>query len=290
MAKFVIHIGAPRTGTTTLQKHVFPKLKETLGLCKRPFEGSLGSQLSPTKEFTIKRLNEYTDEERYYALENTIIPASLYRNASTSPNASSLIEALEQQSGIKQVLISSELLCDNPASLNCFSAHHNSHSNRFYIYNLLEIFKQLKVFPTLAICLREPYSYLASKYLRTIVQRESTGRHFLSPRQFIQKQVELESQEPGSSAIAPAMHKSFLHELSKHAKVNNFGFEDLLNSKDVFNLFQLEEPEKITFKGLPIENGLRFNNECKIQAKRQIESALQETPYWKPINDEKLHG
>ena len=148
---------------------------------------------------------------------------------------------------------------------------------------------EVSITPTIAICLRDPIPYLASKYLRTVVQRESTGERFLSPLEFVEKQAYLENSDPGSSALTPAFHKRFLDQLSEKANIIGFGFQDLISSSDVFKLFQLEEPAKLAFKDYPQENTLRFNSECKEQAKGEIKNALHHTGIISEIERNQLY-
>ena len=277
MSQFIIHIGAPRTGTTVLQQHIFPQLKTTLGLIKRPFKASLGNPETVEREFAAKPLDQFTISEKHDLLESRVMPGSIYPEENVKQKTLDLIKDLAAQREIQKILISSELLCDNPSSLNCHSRHQAINSNKFYIYNLIHLFSEASITPTIAICLRDPIPYLASKYLRTVVQRENRGERFLSPFEFIEKQACLENSDPGSSALTPAFHKRFLDQLSEKANVIGFGFQELISSNDVFKLFQLKEPAKLAFKDYPRENSLRFNAECKRQAQEEIRNALYHT-------------
>ena len=289
MSKFIIHIGAPRTGTTVLQRHIFPQLSATLGLTKRPFKASFDNPEEVERVFEAKPLDQFTSNEKHDLLEGHIMPGSVNQGEVAKRKALKLIEDLASCSEIQKVLISSELLCDNPASLNCYSKHRGGLRDRHYIYNLIDIFAEVSIIPSIAICLRDPISYLASKYLRTVVHREGTGERFLSPSEFIEKQTYLENIAPGSSALAPAFHQRFLDQLNEKANVIRFGFQDLISSNDVFKLFQLNEPAKLAFMDYPRENSLRFNPECKQQAEKEIETALQKAGIRKDIEDNQLY-
>ena len=289
MTQFIIHIGAPRTGTTVLQKHIFPQLRKTLGLIKRPFQASLGSPETVEREFVAKPLEQFTISEKHDLLETRVMPGSINSGEGEKRKTLELIESLASQKEIQRILISSELLCDNPSSLNCHSRHQTGFSKKLYIYNLINLFMEVSITPTIAICLRDPIPYLASKYLRTVVQRESTGERFLSPLEFVEKQAYLENSDPGSSALTPAFHKRFLDQLSEKANIIGFGFQDLISSSDVFKLFQLEEPAKLAFKDYPQENTLRFNSECKEQAKGEIKNALHHTGIISEIERNQLY-
>jgi hypothetical protein len=290
MSKFIIHIGAPRTGTTVLQKHIFPQLKTTLGLTKRPYQASISNQQPTEYQLETKPLHEFTANERHDLLENRIMPGSIHKEEETKLSTLEFIRELSTYQGAQKILISSELLCDNPASLNCYSKHHPKFSDKFYIYNLIDLFAEASIVPTIAVCLREPIPYLASKYLRTVVQRESTRERFLSPFEFINKQLTLERRTPGSSALTPALHKSFLEQLNNKAKTIAFGFRDLVSSNDVLKLFRLDEPSKLRFSNYPRENGLRFDSKCKQQACEEIDMVLQQTGIKKEITENQIYN
>ena len=289
MTQFIIHIGAPRTGTTVLQKHIFPQLRTTLGLIKRPFQTSLGGPETLEQKFEVKPLNQFTTNEKHSLLESQIMPGSIYTEEGAKEKTIDLIKHLTEQREIQKILISSELLCDNHASLNCYSKHQAGLSKKFYIYNLIQLFSKVSIVPIIAVCLRDPIPYLASKYLRTVVQRENGGERFLSPFEFIEKQAYLENSNPGSSALAPSFHKRFLDQLNENANVIGFGFQNLISSSDIFNLFKLNEPAKLAFKDYPRENSLRFNSECKEQAKSEIKNALHHTGIISEIKRNQLY-
>lgn len=289
MTKFIIHIGTPRTGTTVLQKHIFPELKNTLALCKRPFKPSYGNPETITRTFTQKNLKEYSTEERADLFENSIMAGTLGNKHEERARTICLLEGLSQQDQISQVLISSELLCDNNASLNGNSRHNNGENKKFYIYSLIELFRKAGIKPMIALCLREPIEYLTSKYLRTVIQRESQHQRFIQPSEFIAKQILLEEELAGSSVITQACHKSFVTQLSHISEVNHFGFRDLIKSHDVFQLFQLENEKKIDFGIFPRENDLQFKPEFRGQVKAEIKSTLNKLEYERIIEDDKLY-
>ena len=66
-------------------------------------------------------------------------------------------------------------------------------------------------------------------------RRAMRGERDLSPVEYIQKQAILESNHPGTSALAPAMHAEFIKQLQRHAFVKAFGFQELLATDDAFS-------------------------------------------------------
>ena len=289
MTRFIIHIGAPRTGTTVLQKHIFPKLRNTLALSKRPFQASFGNPGTITRTYSSKRLEEFSADEKADLLENSIMAGTMSHDDKEKARTVSLLQELNRQGEIAQVLISSELLCDTTASLNGNSRHTSGTSQAFWIYSLLDLFQQANTKAEIAVCLREPLKYLTSKYLRTIVQRENAGLRFLRPSEFIAKQIILEQESPGSSVITQACHKSFIEQLSAKSSVKHFGFKQLLQSTDVFQLFGLTGEKKLSFTDFPPENSLRFDASCREQAMQEIQSTLRNLGYQKLIEESRIH-
>ena len=87
MSGFIIHIGAPRTCSTVLQKHLFPKAKTKLVFSKRPFHSSAISEKVMIKRsgtvsaFIKDCLNNYQsnkDFNKYEFSENLLLPLTLY--------------------------------------------------------------------------------------------------------------------------------------------------------------------------------------------------------------------
>ncbi len=304
MSRIVIHIGAPRTGTTVLQKNILPKCKHHLVFMKRAFSSS-GKTVSQDKTFLIGA----PPEELIESLSGTdpkndpinffndfiATPAILgSRNQSLSRNNRLYSLILEKAilkvskastDTDKSILISSERLMDTGASLVCKTSHDQASDCNFgYKIICKAISQSLKIEPLIIACLREPIGYLRSKYLRTFVQRRAMKSHRdLSPSEYIKKQVILESSNPGTSALAPAMHAEFIKQIQRHAFVKAFGFQELIESEDVFSLMGLKGEEAYAFRDFPRENKLPVTKEQEQAIEIKITQALKQYGFYDRI-------
>ena len=109
------------------------------------------------------------------------------------------------------------------------------------------------------------------------------GERDLSPTEFIQKQANLESRYPGTSALVPAMHSKFIKQLQQYAFVKAFGFQELLASDDVFSLMGLQGEDKYAFRDFPRENKLPFTKEQEQAIEIEITKALKQYGFYDRI-------
>ena len=303
-----IHIGAPRTGTTTLQKHVFPQLKNTYLYSKSAYDTSgIFSKQSPaianktdnhSPTFTRKDFSEISNnQDRTDFLRKYIINPSLYSSQENNNTITAqspykiLSKAVELIcNSDKNCLISSERLCDTSASLYCFSTHQGGVNRCLPIKPLCQAISENGGIPLINICLREPIQYLRSKYIRTcLLRREHLNQRELSAKEFIIKQANLEKSSPGTSALAQAMHSSFISQLHENAFVKAFGFRELLTTDDVFALMGISSEKAVDFRSLPQENSSKINQEIKNNIDYEIETSLRECGLYDRVQAEQLY-
>ena len=88
-SRATIHIGVPRTGTTTLQKHLFPKIVNQKTFTKIAYTGSAlqekntnemhgGTPAQLMKEIETLRQDLNNKENAINYLKRIIIPSSIY--------------------------------------------------------------------------------------------------------------------------------------------------------------------------------------------------------------------
>ena len=106
------------------------------------------------------------------------------------------------------------------------------------------------------------------------------GERDLSPNEFIQKQILLETNNPGTSALTPAMHAEFITQLQRHAFVKAFGFQELLVTDDAFSLIGLQGEDKYAFRDFPRENKLPFSKEQEQAIEIEITQALKQYGFY----------
>ena len=227
MSNFVIHIGAPRTGTTTLQKHIFMKARETYVICKEAFQAGVTNKTNlGVSTFSIQDFLGGTNKQEIILETKSnnkklldIILSLTQANACFNDQKlqtclRDLLETIYLKSREQNVLISSERLIESSASLDGNSFHLKGSEQEFSIFTLLNNFP-LKFTPQVVVCLREPVDYLVSKYFRTVIQRDRKNLRYLTPEEYISKQIILENSLAGSSALAPAIHSEFIKQLTK---------------------------------------------------------------------------
>ena len=270
--QIIIHAGCPRTGTTVLQKHVFRKLKHTPVFSKNPFEGAFGnhSNRSSAEAVIFRKIMDYVFRESVNPHEK-------------SSNEYLLDGLLDNYASFQNLLISTEWLVDTGASLTCHSNLKPDGTKQYPLYALIGLTYKLNRTPLISICLREGFSYLRSKYCRTVIQRRALKERFLTPHEFIKKQAALEAIAPGASALAPAMHAEFIKKLQQHAFVKAFGFQELLASDDVFSLMGLQGEGKYAFRDFPRENKLPVAEEQEKVIEAEITQALKQYGFYDRI-------
>ena len=177
--------------------------------------------------------------------------------------------------------MSSEKLCETSDSFACYSNHSKYDWTFNYIPICEAICEACQEQALISICLREPISYLRSKYLRTFIQRRSMrGERDLTPTEYIQKQSILESNHPGTSALTPAMHSEFIKQLQQHAFVKAF---ESCTVDDVFSLMGLQGEDKYAFRDFPRENKLPFTKEQEQAIEVEITKALKQYGFYDRI-------
>ena len=291
MKQIIIHVGLPRTGTTTLQKSIFKLTNKTLVLSKDPYNPS-----SKTNENSVlidahdPRVSFYENEAKQLYDEIFVCALKLSSNRSRAEFKNRLEEAISKTLRIsedsqKQILFSTERLVDTSTSLDGNSIKNPNSEAEFPIYPLCNFTSETGVLnPSITVCMRDPIKYLRSKYLRTASHRraQKTLRD-LSPVEYIQKQSILESNNPGTSALAPAMHSVFIKQLQQHSFVKAFGFQELLDSDDVFSLMGLQGEDKYAFRDFPRENKLPFTKDQEQAIEIEITKALKQYGFYDRI-------
>jgi hypothetical protein len=264
-----IHIGAPGTGTTVLQKHLFVRSKRLLVLSKKPFKPSGQADHSGLLVQTLskesKRVDSPSEEEAKQKLFDELMFYVLKYSVSTERKWAELeIQRLAKRvvtiaaEREKDLLITTERLCDTSASLIGSSYHQPGSDSQFPITALTKALSEGGIESKIIVILRSPTEYLRSKYRCTCLERKRIGLRGLEPEEFIIEQVTLEQRSPFSSAIAPAFHKEFIKRLNQiSCSVKAIGFKDLVSSQHVFHTLGILGEDIYSFRDFPVENMLR---------------------------------
>ena len=308
MNRIIIHIGAPRTGTTVIQKSLLPRSKKYLIFQKKAYKMSGESHKEDTPYIIgadsadlLRQLKTIKPAQNPTVFFNRfiVIPAAgASNNTAINNNKKIFYPILEEairklcdanKDTNRPIVMSSEKLCETTASFVC----HSSHSKYDWIFNYIPICKAISQVSheqaLISVCLREPIRYLRSKYLRTFLQRRNMqGERDLSPTEFIEKQTILESNHPGTSALYPAMHAEFIKQLQQHAFVKAFGFQELLKSENVFSLMGLQGEDKYAFRSFPRENKLPFTKDQEQAIEIEITQALKQCGFYDRIMEAQM--
>ena len=253
---FKIHIGTPRTATTTLQQQVFPQCKNHLYIGKSPFRGpGLNARGGISTDFVQNMPKLILSQEGTRHICDVIVWELIdlsCHSASKSDisNICRVLEVLVELASRQKrfLLFSSERLLDTTASLN--GLPYPKHDFEFPIYVFIRALNEIGIFPQILVCFRNPNSYLISKFMRTLHQRKSNNFPDQSFKNYIESQLSLESIAPGSSVFSQVLQTGLVKRLQENAFVKAFGMKTLLNSTNIFATLGLREPASIAFKNL----------------------------------------
>ena len=292
MSNIIIHIGAPRTGTTTLQQHIFPHAKNHIVAQKKPKTNSFRMlTIESAEEYlllnkdAINDLSEYASALIFTSTLKLATPGEKNKQRYSELLTKSLNNLKKLGSKTDQkILISSERLCDTEAANTVFSSHQFNHESELLCQTLCKtISSQIGEQALVTVTLRSPIAFLKSRYLRSIYQRAARKQRMLKPQEYIEKQAILETNHPGTSTLIMAMHSEFIKQLQQHAFVKAFGFQELLASDDVFSLMGLQGEEKYAFRGFPRENKLPFTKDQEQAIEAEITQALKQYSFYDRI-------
>lgn len=259
-----LHIGVSRTGTTTLQKHLFPLLHgdgSWLYLGKSPNKPTIAlgglSFSQVTSFFSATCLDNASPRQRRLALS---FLASLAQSCSSTnpaaPQCAKVLDACLKNllfNSSRHILVSTEMLSE----IGGPSTHGSWKKNlkkRFPVYAMVESFNRIGVRPKVLVALREPLGFLGSKYARACGLRASQGMEFITPAEFIFNQAYGEAISPGASALATASHKTFVEQLAVSSMVYPVAFSTLISSRNALKTLELSDDYSIGFADLPREN------------------------------------
>lgn len=271
-SRLLLHVGLPRTGTTTLQRHVFPAMTKTLYLGKPWNNKVIGFDSSPL--MLLKAIQQHKklfdkDANIKEILQNTLF--SIINNFAKSSYTKDRKQLLH--------IIKEFCLCIDEMlswqNLNLL------HSNEALIESLsgtlalegckglsvpLEFIAELGLLKRciVSLVLREPLSFLRASFYKSQEMRLRNGIHALSFESFIQRQIAIFLRQPSASRIFLCMHKPFITHMKKycpHLVVNHY--ENLIEESHVLDaLFGFKTGEKaINMKYLPGENKSNRNDE-----------------------------
>lgn len=319
----LLHIGPPRTATTTLQKHVFPNVSHHLCLQKKAYRYHLkaaelqGCDIIPGQGYVIdyNQMKMMLGSLRETGLQAESSRDTLYFLVSASSETlcmrsvqQSRMKKLWYQLLVQSLRLAAETVLDEQGWSGLVIASEALSNTTVGIRGSLKAVAdqdslQTSVLcsawregvhgpiPHISFCLRDPIDYILSRYLRHCANRSSKDApgSRLSPEQWLAVQAEAFSSQPQLSALFPAFHLSFTRFHARHGFIRPYGFEELLATDDVFALIGLDHEAKFSFSSLPRENRLRGLSQSAENIKVRIEATLKELQLFEQLRNEQIY-
>ena len=313
-----LHVGPPRTATTTLQKYFFTSTEHYLCLQKRAYrahnaaaqdEGlqvSNGGYIVDYNDF-VSRLEALQDRGLASAGERDLLFLIVKEVAGILCSQQLqgrrrwqqlLTQALGLAARVvvcgskyRGVMIASESLSNTPLAIT---------GKLSKVYDRITLptkvicdawkVNDLGLLPCISFCLRDPEEYVLSRYMRYSVNKmmRGEGHTALSPEEWLTVQVQGHKLKPWSSALFPAYHKSYIRYHSKYGFVRPYGFRELLASEDVFDLIGLAGERKVAFSAFPKENSFPTLMEVACDARARICGMLSNLQILSQLHEEQL--
>lgn len=311
---FYLHVGLPRTATTTLQRDVFPKLPDLVYLGK-PWHNS---GLLKGKSNLINLIdqcveNKFTNTPAYQnliAVLPTLITA-IKRNNQAYRTEKALkqvelvgqfVRALQNKMPGTDFLYSDESLIESVAGLSS----NNQHGTAVPLEQLANA--DLMKGMTVLLVLRDPQDFLRASWYKN---NEFQHKYKLKPYSFdtwVKKQLALYVRKRSASRIFQSMHQSFSRHVKAHCHdIHISHYEALQQSDDVMASLtggRISTPG-VSLKTLPKENSSFRNQEVvdfmlsapgvpkgiDLQSYVQtFEGTLRHYELWDTLQSERLHG
>ena len=277
-----LHIGTSRTATTTLQQHVLSHLRGVSQFTKKPGQGMKISRAGGRNLLALlDRQAQFMSQLKTQEPSNVLMQirflaynASI-RSATHKQKAyKALIQYLDGFSKVYSgpVFISCEGLAESNSALN---GEDSCYLDCPPFVTLLRAIGELgRHEPRIVACFRDPIPLLASRYARCLRQRAIKQMLHLNIKTYIQNQVTLDRHAPYLSALASAVHARYLQFLESECPVTAFGFQQLIRSKDIFDLMRVPFQEKLSLESLPLENHSVLDKPTKNYVEDRIRDSL----------------
>ncbi len=267
---FYLHVGLPRTATTTLQRDVFPKLMDVVYLGK-PWHNSGLLKGKVTLDSLVDHWikDPSTDSAAYanlIAVLQTLITGIKKNNSEYRPEQAlrqvelvgQFVKALQRKMPGTDFLYSDESLIESVAGLSS----NNRHGAAVPLEQLANagLLKGM----TVLLVLREPQDFLRASWYKN---NEFQHKYKLEPYSFdawIKKQLALFVRKRSASRIYQAMHQSFSRHVGTYCPDLHIShYEALQQSDDLMASLtggRISTPG-VSLKTLPKENSSFRNQE-----------------------------
>jgi hypothetical protein len=316
-----LHIGPPRTATTTLQRYFFPTLENHIVLQKQAFQFTGDSAKEKTyiqydhKNESIRGFSASGVERRLAILEHS--PHGIDSEArdelhtmlkivtqlaclNQSVHDTKLLRAIikrvifastnhKSTSDNKRLIIAGEWLSNSPAALSPLD---KPMQRTLPSQIIVDIWRELSgTFPIMGFCLRSPVDLLCSRYFRFLGNTHPlTIKQLRSPGSWTLSQCQLFKRSPFHSALFPAFHKTFLKYHAKLGNIRPYGFAALQKTSDIAKLLGIPFEPCISFRELPKENAMGGKIAAlKEEVAQQVISILRREGLYDRMHNEQMY-
>lgn len=304
--ELILHIGVPRTATTTLQNHVFPRGQSYVYLgkdsvsiqAKPPGKGKSGEALlGMIEEFRQPLVLEPSTGRFGRKLEQALFWLPILVSLQPDEKRTALYEQLllacrslrDAAIPVDRYLLSQERFSITRGTYRGEGSSPEAHPPFVWLCRAWQEVNGIA--PRILVCLRDPVQHMVSRYLRYAAFQVSGGAESaLRPVEYLEKQFELHRSNPHGSLFTTLFHRSFLRYCCDHGFVRAVGYEDLVASDNVFALLGLVEQERISFHSLPRENpiGHLFPEDRIREIRRLMKRTLKAHGFFEPMLHERL--
>ena len=320
VCSLLLHVGPPRTATTTLQKHFFPTIENYLCLQKRafiPHADAIQDQGIQVVHGERNLISFSAIKSNLEVLQNTDILSASDRNLlfviiNTVGTCLSRKRLQARRRWYELLIKALSLAAHRVSSASCYTgimiASESLSNTLLGIKGELSSISNKMVLPTqvicsawkrsglgqtpcISFCLRDPEEYILSRYVRYSINMISLGegQKALGPEEWLTVQLQAHSQEQWTSALFPAFHKTFVRYHAKCGFVRPYGFRELLASDDVFDLIGLSGEKSVAFSAFPKENSFPTLMEIADDAKLRLHRLLSDMKLLSVLHQEQLY-
>ena len=261
-SRLFLHVGLPRTATTTLQKIVFPEMKKIRFLGKNFANNRLRSLENSAVISTKKIIKNFNEENKKVSEAQLILILDtlfyLFTTEEVLGNRKKLVHEIALcMENILSFWKDDIFIYSNEAMIESLAGRSCVHPNKTFVPIEMICGEDFFKNSTLTLVLRRPLDFLAASYYKRHEFSFTIKDPPLSFDTFIRAQLEVFLRKPSASRILACMQKPFINYIKTYAPnliVNHY--EDLINKKNVLDsLFGFKTGEQAScLNELPREN------------------------------------
>lgn len=317
----ILYCGTPRTATTSLQKHVFPRIINYLCIHKQPYsfsreaiQGLPGSFSSTPNavgvdmhslKLSIKFLNDASviDENwrnSTFAILRYLSSALGIRSCKQAKVYHALLsEALAmarraaRNYPMRGIIYATEGLSNTTFPLTCDPAVLTT-TEKLPVEVIANAWSDMAENGEVRIvfCLRDPLEHITSRYLRYKHNktRSKLSHAIVGEQEWIMRQCKAYNDNPVCSAFFPCFHMEFVKFHHRLGFVRSVGFQDIIHSSDILSALGLNERARINIAKAMPENSAGVDAVTRHETLSKIKEALGQSGYLEKMYMQQMHA